>query len=168
MNFIKNYGLEMIHTNKTELKRFDRIQANLVKIYIELSKYSRSTVWLNALDIDTITKLYYKHKIMFLQLSQQLYVYLKHCYQKFPINRCSFISQVAKLDILIESGIQNIDTKDSFELLNKCLNMKLVNYDTEEIFRKIIDLCKFISRDKETLYFIKNFLNNVLDYMTLK
>ena len=63
----------MLHIRKCKLGEFDSHQATLIKNNIGLSKFSRSTPLLKALRIDTISYLYYKFKLIFLDQIKKNY-----------------------------------------------------------------------------------------------
>lgn len=61
------YGLEVIHLNKKLLRHFESRQGVLIKLALNLSKYSRTSPLLEAIFISPILELYYKFKYLFLR-----------------------------------------------------------------------------------------------------
>lgn len=57
--------MEMVFINNKVLKKCDVRQGLLIKMALGISKYARSRPLFEALNIESITKLYYKHKVLF-------------------------------------------------------------------------------------------------------
>ena len=131
---IFNYGLELVHINKRQLKKLESRQAALFKITLGLSKYCRNKPLLEALGVSTLEELYFKHKFLFLKqlnnngLARSIFEYLKCNQQKR--NKSSYLSQLKDLSKVIDLEYTNNDKKVILELLKKkfsCGNLGLVD-----------------------------------------
>ena len=69
---IFNYGIELCHIKKSKLKNYDKSQACIIKRNIGLSKFTKNTALLEALKVRSISKIYYKSKILFYHQKKSL------------------------------------------------------------------------------------------------
>ena len=131
---IFNYGLELIHINKGQIKRLESRQASLFKVTLGISKYCRNKPLLEALRVSTLEELYFKHKFLFLKqlnnnlLAKNIFEYLKCNQQKK--NKSSYITQLKDLSKVINIEAIENDKKITLELLKKrfsCGNLGLVD-----------------------------------------
>lgn len=133
---IFNYGLEMVFINNKVLKECDTRQGLLIKMALGLSKYTRNRPLLEALNIESITQLYYKHKVLFYsQLKNNLLAYnifqtLNTYYTNNGTPKTSYINQYIQCEKIIGKKINELK-KDtlSTELGAKfgCQNAGLVD-----------------------------------------
>ncbi|CAF0922180.1 unnamed protein product, partial [Brachionus calyciflorus] len=109
-----------------KLKNYDKSQACIVKRNIRLSKFTKNTALLEALKVKSISRIYYKSKILFyhqikkLNPMDELLSYLNIYYNKFRCPEGSFMKQIRDagkiidLDPFTEDGKVCIDELDQF------------------------------------------------------
>ena len=131
---IFNYGLELISLSGSLLKQLDKRQSLILKMTLNLSKFSRSTPLLEALRVSSIEQLYFKHKFLFLSqlrknwIPNTLFEYLKSI--KRTRNKLSYISQLKCLNNVIGVNAETCESKQAFEKLSNkfsCGNLGLVH-----------------------------------------
>ena len=126
--------MELIHINKSQIKKLDSRQASLFKITLGISKYCRNKPLLEAFRVSSLEELYFKHKFLFLKqlnnnlLAKNIFEYLKSSQQKK--NKSSYITQLKDLSKVIDMETTENDKKIALELLKKrfsCGNLGLVD-----------------------------------------
>ena len=102
---------------------------------LNLSKYSKNTPLLEALNVRSLQELYFKFKFLFIDQLKKHWVALELFKQlssstKFKIAKESFISQLKELKSISNNLVYNIDKKDGLEKIRnrfRCDNQGLID-----------------------------------------
>lgn len=129
------YGLELVHLSKGLLRSLESRQSVILKMAMNLSKFSRSRPLLEAMGVSSVLELYYKFKFLFLgqikmnQIAFSVFNELRRCKPKRGI-RDSYIGQLEELTSVLGKHPEGIENKKVVEIIkNKfsCGNQGLVD-----------------------------------------
>lgn len=166
---IINYGLEMLYIRKGKLKEFNSLQSSLIKMNIGLSKKAKSTELLQALNIESISDLYYKFKIIFfhqiksLKITTNIFDYLCKYYNNNKCPEQSYIKQMQDTCKLIEKDNFGNNKKEDLSQLKLKLNSSKRETDPE-LVRKTYNMLKLMIDNESQRIFYLNILRTILDY----
>ena len=133
---IFNYGLELCTISKGLLKKLDIRQGILIKSALGLSRYSRTRPLLDALDIMSITQLYFKFKYLLLPQLRRNWITdsvrskLEEYYRIVKKPRSSYFHQVQELQKVIGISVEEVRRDEIVKLLKSKLgspNLGLVD-----------------------------------------
>ena len=160
---ILSYCLEAVEIGVTALHAYDSRQATLVKRFAGVSKYARSIPLLNALKIASVSHLYHKMKLVYLnqlqgnQLTNSILGHLRNMYQAVGAPKQSVVRQLNKTAVLIGVDIFTHELKYCLHTLNNNFS-----YDDDELVRKTYNLCTLIGDDPHNSAFYRQILKEVL------
>ncbi|RNA24421.1 hypothetical protein BpHYR1_031464, partial [Brachionus plicatilis] len=166
---IFNYGIEICHIKKSKLKIYDKSQACIIKRNIGLSKFTKNTAFLEALKVKSISRIYYKYKILFyhqikkLNPMDELLSYLKLYYNKFKCSEGSFIKQIKDVGKIIDLDPFTEDSKVCMDALDQFYVSKITQIDKAQLYRKIVHLCDLLCKDQVNCKYYKEILYDVLN-----
>lgn len=133
---IFRYVLEGVLISVTKLDELNTRQNLLIKQTIGVNKYSKMKALNEAINLDSITKLYCKHKIFFLKhlrknsMCAEIFDHLNKKYEKFDRSNTSFCNQLGNLSgsLLIDCSVFKYKTSlDVIDLKFSCNNQGLVD-----------------------------------------
>ena len=119
------YGLELITINKGQLHRLNTRQNNLLKLGVGISKFSKSSILLKAIGVLSISELYHKSKIQFLEqvkkngLVSEIFDRLIYKGVKKRGCRQSFFYQISELENFLNKDPLIIKKDERWSLFNK-------------------------------------------------
>ncbi|RNA36664.1 hypothetical protein BpHYR1_043195, partial [Brachionus plicatilis] len=138
-----------------KLKIYDKSQACIIKRNIGLSKFTKNTALLEALNVKSISRIYNKSKILFLPSNKklnpmdELISYLNLNYNKFKCPEGSFIKQIKNVDPFTKDGKVCMDALDQFYV------SKITQIDKAQLYRKIAHLCDLLCKDQSLMRLLK-------------
>ena len=154
------YGLELVYMGKSLRKELDIRQGIVVKSSLGLSKFSRTRPLLSALNLDCVSKLYFKYKILFLKqlnnnaLAKNLFDTLKNHYstrKKTP--NFSFLKQMLECEKVVGKNLLEIDKKNLLIALDE-------KFCSENL--GLVDSIKYVLNNYENLENSRELLRNLV------
>jgi len=134
---IFRYHLDIVLINMTKLKELDTRQNILIKRSIGLNKFTRSRSLNEALKLESISELYFKHKLFFLKqinnnnLCRNLFKIVKQdSIFKFKREDSSFLKQLSSVENEIKIDCQDYPSSFSIGLVHDlflCKNKGIVD-----------------------------------------
>jgi hypothetical protein len=118
------YGLEIAALNKKTIKSLNIRQNILLKNSFGLSKFSRSSALLEAINIKTIEHIYYKHKIGFMdqlrnnELTSYVYDYISNL-DHASVSKYSYIYAIRKVGTMLNLNYTQFNSKQWQSSLNQ-------------------------------------------------
>ena len=158
------YCLEGAFVGERLLKVLNSRQATLVKTFMGVSKFAKTTPLLHALRISSITHLYHKMKLIFLKqlqcnaLTNDILGFLRSKYSDMEPPKHSAIYQLNRISSLIGTDVFLLDFNQRVLLLNN----QFVHND--EMVRKVTNLCALIGEDPANVAFYRQILKDVLSH----
>lgn len=134
---IIRYPLDNLMLSDCKLKEFNTRQNMIVRHLVGIkNKFSKMKPLLEALKLDEITHIYFKHKLSFTcqisnnKLTNDVYIFLKELYSSNKVPRMSFEKQVRSLEKIIARRIDRDSHNNLSNLLKNrftCSNRGLVD-----------------------------------------
>jgi hypothetical protein len=159
------YGLENVNISPKQLKELDKRQSILFKKIIGISKFARTTPLFEALGIDSVSKLYYKFKILFFYqirnvlITKNIFSFLSNVYS----TEFSYINNVKTV---ITEIYQPNDNADWFNvsIMKKDFILLINNYFFKDAYfaNKIYNLFTMADQDNNNKEFYLNIIKNLL------
>ena len=140
---IYTYGLEVITLSKSLLKNINTRQGILLKLSLGLPKFSRNTLLLRALGVLSISELYTKSKIQFLEqikkngLADSVYERLLFSGMNNKGCRQSFFHQLKELEIELNKNPIIANKEERWLAFNKII-------EVPEELRGLVDSVKTV------------------------
>ncbi|CAF1134648.1 unnamed protein product [Brachionus calyciflorus] len=128
-----------------------------------------NTALLEALKVKSISKIYYKSKILsYYQIKKlnpmdELLSYLNSYYNKFKFPEGSFIKQIKDVAKIIDLNLFTEDAKACVDALDQFYVSKIVQTDKAELYRRIVHLCDLFYKDQVNCKYYKEILYEVLN-----
>ena len=166
---IITYCVEALQIGKTKLKEYDSRQATLVKTFVGLSKYARTTPLLHALNINTVSHLYHKMKLVLLKqltnnrLTNEILGFLRNKYRRQKAPRHSIVKQLEDVSIKLEVDIYTFPFKSSMTLISSTFFG-----DDDELTRKTSNICTLMGDDPANYAYYRQILKYILSYNGLR
>ena len=165
---ILRYPLDIVHLPTYKLKEYDSRQSILLKHLLGLGKYCKTSPLLEAIHIESVSRIYFKHKIFMLKQIKQnklctdIFEFLKCHYNSFksPVN--SFFNQLAVVSKVIDIQCNFSNLKSSIQLLNVKFSFKIKGL-TDSI-KSILYKMNNVTFYSSEYFFLLNLLNNFLNY----
>jgi len=129
------YGLELVHLSKGLLRQLEIRQGTILKMALNLTKYSRTRPLLEAMDVSPVLELYYKFKFLFVTqvkanwIAYSVLLELKKIKWRKGI-RDSFLGQLEELTSIVGCCPETLDKKEAISRIRRkfgCGNEGLVD-----------------------------------------
>ncbi|RNA23986.1 RNA-directed DNA polymerase from mobile element jockey [Brachionus plicatilis] len=150
---IFRYVLDSVLICESKLDELNTRQNILIKQTIGVFKYSKMKALNSAISLDSVKKLYYKHKIFFLrhmmknELCSKTFEYLQSHYEKFDKYNTSFCKQISNLSNTIYVDYTKFSYKTVLDIIDyhfKYPNQGLIDSINYLLFKIVSNMNNFL------------------------